>query len=174
MKLNVRSQKNKKYTFLNFCKICTETLNKHAPRKRKTTRGNQSPFINKEISKAIMKRTEPRNKFLKHKTDESRQAFAKQRNYCVSLLRKSKRNYYSNLNVKDITDNKKFWKTIKPLFSDKTKSAVSITLKDSNNKIVDSQDEVANIFNDYFSKIVSSLQIPGSNNIDPQSERISS
>ena len=67
-----------------------------------------------------MKRTELRNKFWKHKTDESRQAFVKQRNYCVSLLRKSKRNYYSNLNVKDITDNKKFWKTIKPLFSDKT------------------------------------------------------
>ena len=120
-----------------------------------------------------MKRTNFCNKFLNHKTDESRQAFVKQRDYCVSLLRKSKRNYYSNLNVKDITDNKKFWKTIKPLFSDKTKSAVSITLKDSNNKIVDSQDEVANIFNDYFSKIVSSLQIPESNNIDPQFERIS-
>ena len=60
-------------------------------------------------------------------------------NYCVSRLRKSKRNYYNNLNVKqDITDNKTFWKTIKPLFSDKAKSAVSITLKD-NNKIVESQ-----------------------------------
>ena len=26
--------------FLNFCKICTETLNKHAPSKRKTIKGN--------------------------------------------------------------------------------------------------------------------------------------
>ena len=115
-KLNIQSISPDENGFLNFCKICTETLNNHAPRKRKTIRGNQSPFTNKEISKAIMKRTELRNKFLKHKTDESRQAFVKQRNYCVSLLRKSKRNYYSNLNVKDITDNKKFWKTIKPLF----------------------------------------------------------
>ena len=117
--------------FLNFCKICAETLNKHAPSKRKTIRRNQSPFINNEISKAIMKRTELRNKFLKHKTDESRQVFVKQRNYCVSLLRKSKRNYYSNLNVKNITDNKKFWKTIKPLFSYKTKSDASIILQDN-------------------------------------------
>ena len=31
-----------------------------------------------------MKRTELRNKFLKHKTDESRHAFVKQRNYCLS------------------------------------------------------------------------------------------
>ena len=91
MKLNVRSQTNKKYAFLNFCKICTETLNKHAPRKRKTTRGNKSPFINKKISKAIMKRNELRNKFLKHKTDESRQTFAKQLNYCVSFSKEIKK-----------------------------------------------------------------------------------
>ena len=101
---------------MNFGKIFTETLNKHAPRKQKTIRGNQSSFINKENSEVIMKRTELRNKFLKYKTDESRQAFVKKRNYCVSLLRESKINYYSNRNVKDITDNKKFWKTIKPLF----------------------------------------------------------
>ena len=74
--------------------------------------------------------------------------------------------------MKDISDNKKFWKTIKLLFSHKTKSAVSITLKDSN-KIVESQNEVGNIFNDYFSKIVSSLQIPESNNIHLQSEMMS-
>ena len=118
--------------FLNFCKICTETLKKYAPHKRKTLKGNESPFINKEISRAIMKRTEL------NKTDESRQAFVKQRYYCVSLLRKMKSNYYSNLHVKDITDNKKFWKTMKPLFSNKTKSAVSIILTD-NGKIVENQ-----------------------------------
>ena len=93
-------------------------------------------------------------------------------NYFVSLLRKSERNYYKNFNVKDITDNKKFWKTIKPLYSDKTKSAVSIILKD-NNKIIESQNEVGNIFNDYVPKIVPSLQIPESNNIDPQAEMMS-
>ena len=106
------------------------------------------------------------------KRTELRQAFVKQCNYCVSLIKKSKRNYYSNLNVKDIADGRKFWKTIKPLFFDKTKSDVSITVKD-NNKIVECQNEVANIFNDYISKNLSLLQIPESNNIDQQSERMS-
>ena len=78
----------------------------------------------------------------------------------------------SNVIIVILTDNKKFWKIIKHLFSDKTKSDVSITLKD-NNKIVESQNEVANIFNDSFSKIVSSLQIPESNNFDLQFERMS-
>ena len=29
-------------------------------------------------------------------------------------------NYYGNLNEKGITDNKKFWKTVKPFLSDKS------------------------------------------------------
>lgn len=98
-----------------------------------------------------MKRTELRNKFLRHKTVDSRQAIVKQRNYCVSLLRTLKRNYYRNLNVKDTTDNMRFWKTIKSIFSDKAKSAVSNILKD-NKKIVKNQNKVANIFTITFQK----------------------
>ena len=46
---------------------------------------------NKLIAKAIMKTTELCNNFLKQKTVESRQAFVKQRNYCVEneLLHRS-------------------------------------------------------------------------------------
>ena len=35
-----------------------------------------------------------------------------QQNYCVQLLRNSKRDYYNNLNEKNICDNKKFWKVM--------------------------------------------------------------
>ena len=52
----------------------------------------------------------------------------KQRNYCVSLLRKTKKYYYSSSNVKDIVDNKQFLRPVKPLFSDKTKWNEKITL----------------------------------------------
>ena len=51
------------------------------------------------------------------------------------------------------------------------KYIVSSTLKD-NNKIVKIRNEVDNIFNDYFVKIVSLLQIPEWNNIDPPYERM--
>ena len=37
----------------------------------------------------------------------------------VSLLRKTKRSYYLNLNKKNVIDNRKFWKTVKPLLSNK-------------------------------------------------------
>ena len=48
-----------------FYKVCTEVLNQHAPRKKKYVCGNNKPFMNKALSKAIMQRTKLRNKFLK-------------------------------------------------------------------------------------------------------------
>ena len=69
------------------------TLNKHAPMKIRYIRANNSPFMNSDLSKAIMVRSRLRNKFLKLKTNESREAYKKQRNYCVSLLRQVKKNF---------------------------------------------------------------------------------
>ena len=70
-------------------------------------RANQRVFLNKEIHQAIMLRSRLRNKFLKEKTAFSRKAYNKQRNYCDKLIQKSKIKYFGNLNVKNITDNKK-------------------------------------------------------------------
>ena len=105
-------------------KICfMELLNKIVPLRTKFLRANHSKFATKEVSKAIMLRTKLRTKFLKKKTLESRAKYNKQRNICVGLIKKAKGNYYENLDIKDINDNKKFWATVKPLFSNKIKSA---------------------------------------------------
>ena len=64
-----------------------------------------------------MRGTSLRNKFINFKTDADRIADNKQRNYCVSLIRKEKKAYYSNLKIRDVTDNKTFWRNVKPLFT---------------------------------------------------------
>ena len=76
-------------------------LDKQLPKKTRYVRGNQSPFMNKTLSKAIMLRANLRNKFLKNRSNENKN-YVKQRNHCVSLLRKTKREYYSNLDEKKI------------------------------------------------------------------------
>ena len=43
-----------------------------------------------------------------------------QMNYCLTLVRKAKKDYYNNLDHENVTDNKTFWKYIKPLFSEKS------------------------------------------------------
>ena len=75
-----------------FGTLFLKTLNKHAPMKTKYNRANNSPFMNKELSKAIMVRSRLRNKSLKLKTQEAMVAYKKQRIFCVSLRRKIKKN----------------------------------------------------------------------------------
>ena len=122
-----------------------ELLNKIAPLKTKFLRANRSKFVTKEVSKAIMLRTKLRNKFFKKKTLESRAKYNKQRNICVSLIKKAKQNYYENLDLKDINDNKQFWATVKPLFSNKIKSAIR------------NEKDVANVFDKCFVNIVPNI-----------------
>ena len=69
-----------------------------------------------------------RNKFLNAKSDIDRLAYNKQCNICVSLISSEKKNFSSNINTCDITDKKNFWKTVKPVFTDKIKIKSKITL----------------------------------------------
>ena len=52
--------------FEDFETIFMNILNKHAPTKEKLIRANNSPFMNKTMSKAIMTRSRLKNKFLKN------------------------------------------------------------------------------------------------------------
>ena len=58
-----------------------------------------------------------RNKVVKTKSQGCKQTYNIQRNLGVAMLRKGKTNYLNNFNERNITDNKQFWKTVKPLFS---------------------------------------------------------
>ena len=110
----------------NFIDICMRTLDEHAPLKKKYIRGNHLPFMNKELSKAIIK----------------------QRDYCVSLLRRIKKDYNSSLNENIITDNKKFWKSFTPFLSYKVLSNETITSIE-NDEIVNDDNETTNIINTF-------------------------
>ena len=89
-------------------KVCINTLNNHSPSKKKYTRDNHLPFMNKELSKAIMNRKRLRNVCLRKRSDENRKRYSKQRNYCVSLLRRTKRKYYSSLDKRGVTHKRHF------------------------------------------------------------------
>ena len=69
--------------------------------------------MTKALCKTIMVRSKLENKYNKSRTEENWVSYKKQRNFCVNLLRKTKKDYFNNLDIKNITDNKAFWKTIK-------------------------------------------------------------
>ena len=140
-----------------FAASCNKILDNHAPLKKKYVRGNHSPFMNKSLSKAIMVRTRLRNIFLKNRSEENKINYNKQRNLCVTLLRKSKREYYQNLSVENICDNK-IYAIVKPLLSNKIMSSEKITLVEGT-KIKKNDKETAKVLNNFFSTIIQNLKI---------------
>ena len=147
-----------------FLDITINVLERHAPLKYKYVRANDGPFMNKELRKAVMLRSKLRNRFNRVKTDSAKAAYKKQRNICTNLFRKAKLDYYSNLNPRSITDNKKFWKTVKPLFSEKVLSTDSITIVE-NDTICTNDSNVAQIFNEFFSNAVINLNIVANSDV---------
>ena len=127
--------------------------------------------MNKNLSKAIMLRTKLRNIFLKNRTEENKNRYTKQRNLCVTLLRKSKREYFNNLNEKNFCDNKKSLGVVKPLLSNKIISNEKITIVEGD-KIIRSDKETAKVLNEFFANVVTNLNIPQFNQIDRTSENI--
>ena len=93
-------------------------------------------------------------------------------NYYVSLLWKTKKDHYANLNEKDVADNKQFWRAVKPLLSDKIKSSEKIALLEGDEIIIE-DGENAEILNTFFSNAVKNLKIPEYQEIDPFANNIS-
>ena len=122
-------------------------------------RGNHLPFMNQTLSKEIMKRTKLRNRFLKERTNESKKRYTSKRNYCVSLLKRQKKNYYDSLNEKDVNDNKTSWRTVKPFLSNKIISKEQLLLVE-NDKIISEDRKIAESLNSFFLNIVKNLEIP--------------
>ena len=86
--------------------IVNSLLESHAPMKEKYIRRNQAPFMNKSVRKAIMVRTKLLNKFRKENSFIHELEYKRQRNFCTTLIKKTKRNFYNNLSVSKIIDNK--------------------------------------------------------------------
>ena len=111
-----------------------------------------------------MKRSKLRNKFLKTRHVSGKQAYNKQRNHCISLLREEDANYYTNLDIKDVTKRKAFWRRKKPYLSNKSKSCEAIVLPDKD-KLNTDDDEVVKTSDNLFINVVKDLGVRRYENI---------
>ena len=107
--------------------------------------------MTKALRKTIIVRSKLKNKYNKIRTEENWGSYKKQRNFFVNLLRKTKKDYFNDSNIKKITDNK-------PYFSNKGLNSSSLILSEKN-KIVKNDQDIANIPNNYFTGITSYLNL---------------
>ena len=172
--------------------IMSEVLEKHAPLKIKAIRGNQAPFMNKRLSKAIMNKSRIRNKYLQWPSREDFLAYKKIKNKCKNLLKKAKKKYFKENANEGSVSNKSFWNTVEPFISNKgtlsngniiIESADDITLKVKNGDLVSikAKDEIRDehilveMFNNHYINIAekSSGIAPNSigNPMDPKQDK---
>ena len=68
------------------------------------------PILLQTVKKGCNEKIKIRNDFLRDRNDASQSAYRKQRNLCVTLLQKAKKQHFSSLEPKLINDLKNFWK----------------------------------------------------------------
>ena len=128
-------------------------VDNHAPVKRKTVKSQSVPYMNSALRKAQYKRNMARNRFKRYGKscwEENR----RHRNLVVKIRKSSMRKYFED---KCSKQDRHFWKTISPFFSDKRfRNGRNIALSENDN-IVNDPLTVAEIFNDYFSTAASDI-----------------
>ena len=126
--------------------------------KSKYIRANESPYIIRCLKKAIMNRSRLESKYYKTKSDIDKVLYKRHKNYVSRLYKREMKHFYQHLDIRDFLDNKKFWKNVKPLFSNKDIYRYKITLV-CDNEIFTDDCIVAETLNAFFQDAVSSLNI---------------
>ena len=126
--------------------------------KRKLLRENHSSYISKPFRKAIMRRSYLEKVYYNNKSEKSFKAFKKQKNFCSRLYKKERKRFFNNLSPYFVTDNKLFWKTIKPFFSNKGNYGPQIKLVEKD-EVLQDDDLIAKELNKFFKNAVSTLNI---------------
>ena len=114
-------------------------FNKHALIRKKYTRANEARSMTKELHNAIMARSIYRNKFLKGKSQVSRENI-KFREMCArNYWGKPKNRTLKALIQKQITNNRTFWQSVIPLFTKKAFKGEKIILNETETHISDNK-----------------------------------
>ena len=151
-------------------------VDKHAPIKTKFLRGNNAPFMNRELKKAMYTRARFKTRLNKHPSRENEVAFKKQRNRCVALRKKAIKNHFKRVTSNGLMSNKAFWDLVKPFLSNKGGLAGTDISLVKDDKIVTNDHDLCEIFNDYYINIVENTSgkkpssIADTNSIDDDRE----
>ena len=76
--------------FAVFSSVFRDVVDRHAPLKQKMVRGNNAPFMTKQLNKAIMDRSRMKNRYLKW-TSEKRFRVKKAKRLCKNLTKKARK-----------------------------------------------------------------------------------
>ena len=118
-------------------------------------RGNQVPFMTKQLSKVIMNTSKLRNRYIKWPSRKTLD-YKKAKNICNNLNKFTKKPQFHKVIRKVFVSNKAFWNTVKSFLRNKgflINKNITIKHKD---KIVTDNYKLARLFNNDYIDIVES------------------
>ena len=136
-----------------------KVLNTHDLKKVKILRENDKLHYNKNLRKAIMKRSMLKNKANRPKDPADIANYKKQRNLVVSSNRQAMSEYFNE--VPNTERPRPFWETSNQFFSNKHARGDSKTMFNENDRMLLKNEEVAKEFNQYFQYITYSIDLYG-------------
>ena len=129
-------------------------IDKHAPIKSKKVRGNNKPFVTKDLRRAIMKRSRLRNKYNNWKSRENYIAYRQAKRDCDRETELAKSQYFSRATEKGILNNKEFWKLMKPALTNKGIIGSDVIILEENGELISDEHKLVEIFNNHYINIV--------------------
>ena len=130
--------------------VLKTTFSKNQPKELFYRDYKKIQFISLNLCEiAIMRRSDLEKVHHKNKSEKSFKAYKKQKNFCSRLYKKERKRFFNNLNPSFVTDNKLFWKTIKPFFSNKGNYGSQIKLVEKD-EVLQDDDLIAKELNKFF------------------------
>ena len=140
-------------------RLLTEIVEVHAPLKKKVIKRKQVPYMNGNLRRAINVKAMLKRKFDKYKSQDSWEKYKRQRNQ-VNRLKRESMLYYFKERCNGTNNAHEFWKTISPFMSNKNSNSNCNIPLFENGEIISDQEQVANIFNNFFVNITQDLSEP--------------
>ena len=137
-------------------RLLADVIDEHAPIKERVSKVKKPAFMKGELRRAIYKKRMCFNKYQKYKTPQNWELYRKQRNFVTKLKKASMRHYFYE-RCAGGPRSKYFWPTIKPFLSKKGSGGGSEIILGENEKMVSSQSEVSEVFNEFFVNVAKDI-----------------
>ena len=139
-----------------FKTLLSYVIKKHAPLREKKVKGNDCPWLNKQIKEKMQTRDYLLKRARKTNNSLDWSNYKLARNDVTRSIKRSKANYYRNLFRDNVENPKQFWRQLKRAFPTKSQEKAPRSLNIDGDLITNNK-KMSNAFCSFFTNVGSSL-----------------
>ena len=141
-------------SYTGFSTLFKSIVDRHAPIKTKIVRGNNKPFMNKELGKALKTKSRIKNKWNKWRSRENFLEWQNIKKKCNYLTWKAEKDHFEKILSNGVVTNKDLWEKVKPALSHKYDKFQSDIILKEGEHIISEESKVSEILNNQYINIV--------------------